>query len=97
MWVLPRNSLYNLPYETFLLGPLYNHGLKISATKSYLIFFTHSHTVTVPLLYLYGTQLQSCFLNTFLGLIFDYRLTWKEHFSNMKENAQRRLRLLKTP
>ena len=73
-----------------------SHGFRFSSTKSFSILFTRSRAPLPPPLTLYDTPLQYRSSGRFLGLLFDSRLTWKEHILSLKDTASRRLRLLKT-
>ena len=72
------------------------HGFRFSPTKSFSIFFTRSFAPLPPPLTLYGIPLQYRSSGKFLGLLFDSRLTWKEHILSLKNTTSRRLRLLQT-
>lgn len=72
-------------------------GLKISNSKSTGVIFTHKikYEIKTPL------KIKNNKLNMenkvkFLGLIFDQRLTWLEHFKYIKSKCSRRLNLMRS-
>ena len=73
-----------------------NHGFRFSTSKSFPILFSRSRTVPKPPLFLYNAPLQYRSSGKFLGVIFDSKLSWRDHILYIKEKAQRRLRILQT-
>ena len=72
------------------------HRFNFSTTKTFLILFSRSHITLPPPLMLYNSPIQYRSSGKFLGLIFDFCLTWKEHIISIKKTALHRLRLLQT-
>ncbi|XP_044748699.1 uncharacterized protein LOC123309578 [Coccinella septempunctata] len=74
-----------------------NIGLKFSTTKSKIIKFSRRTTSTIsPHILLNGVPLPVVETHKILGVIFDSKLTWKEHIVNLKTNCMRKLNILKT-
>lgn len=72
-------------------------GFKISATKSCAIVFTKKYKNLTPdePLMIQGTELRIATETKFLGLKFDYRLTWTEHINYIIDKCKKRLNILK--
>ena len=69
-------------------------GFKISASKTSYVLF-HRGKRKVMHLYLNDQELKSAKSVKFLGMIFDQRLTWKEHILHLVEKCQKRINVLK--
>ena len=73
-----------------------NHGFRFSALKSRLIIFQKKYrTIHFPPLVLNNQIIPHTRSTKFLGLIFDYRLSWIPHIKELKAKCQRSLNILK--
>lgn len=73
-----------------------SHGFLFSTSKTYSIFFSRSRQGPPPPVLLYDSPIPSRSSGKFLGLVFDSRLTWRDHILSLKTAALRRLNFLKT-
>ena len=69
-------------------------GAKLSSRKTKAMIFTHRQYNT-PKLKLESTDIEIVQNLTFLGLIFDSRLSWKPHIDNINTRCNKRLNVLK--
>lgn len=71
-------------------------GFKFSPTKTNCIVFSKKQTHQMRALKLYNERLEFKSGVRFMGMLFDQKLTWKEHIRHLALACNRRLNLLRT-
>lgn len=69
-------------------------GCKFSHAKTKGMIFTKGKSGEEWTLYLYVEKIQAVQIFTFLGVVFDNKLTWKGHTDNIKTKGKNRMNLL---
>ena len=74
-----------------------NNGFKFSSTKTVCIHFCNSRKIHPdPFLTMNNTPIPVVKETKFLGLIFDYKLSFIPHIKNLRTKCLRNMNLLKT-
>ena len=71
------------------------HGFKFSVNKTVAVTFSRQKRITRPTLSLYNVPIQFADKVKFLGVVFDSRLTFKAHISELKIKCMKSLNLLR--
>lgn len=69
-------------------------GLEVSTTKTKAIIFSLKHTKNAPHLTILNKTIKFEPYVKFLGILFDSKLTWKQHINHIKDKCGRDLQLL---
>ena len=71
-------------------------GAKLSSRKTKGMIFTHRQNYTSPTLKIENLDIEILQSFTFLGMVFDSRLTWKPHIDNVAMRCMKRINVLKS-
>ena len=100
-WIMGKKRTFGVKKVQNMLNNLQEWceewGFKLSPTKSKVVAFSKhkSQTIKKEKLYLFGKQLKWAKTYTFLGMIFDEKLTWSKHIDMLVEKCKKRMNLLR--